>query len=181
MDEIFSLFVSEEVDKVELLYTKFVSLIKSEPVIHTILPLSPQVMLLAVSKHLQGSQYLQLLWGALYSNMRKVMFISDRLTGAPAFAALCCAVFGPAVMGDRTGVRSCPFASTGDRNAASSCPRTCVVRIWEDLEAPLSVWQGAAWGRAARDCSRLPSRCVSCFPSTDSFGCSPAAGRGLRH
>jgi F0F1-type ATP synthase gamma subunit len=72
VDEIFSLFVSEEVDKVELLYTKFVSLIKSEPVIHTILPLSPQVKLLAVSKHLQGSRCLQLLWGALYSNMRKL-------------------------------------------------------------------------------------------------------------
>lgn len=41
-DDIFSLFISEEVDKVELLYTKFVSLIKSEPVIHTLLPLSPK-------------------------------------------------------------------------------------------------------------------------------------------
>ncbi|CAN4117373.1 unnamed protein product [Withania somnifera] len=39
-DDVFSLFVSEEVDKVELLYTKFVSLIKSEPVIHTLLPLT---------------------------------------------------------------------------------------------------------------------------------------------
>ncbi|GAQ82617.1 F0F1-type ATP synthase gamma subunit [Klebsormidium nitens] len=42
VDEIFSLFISEEVDKVELLYTKFVSLITTEPVIHTLLPLSPQ-------------------------------------------------------------------------------------------------------------------------------------------
>lgn len=41
-DDVFSLFISEEVDKVELLYTKFVSLIKSEPVIHTLLPLSPK-------------------------------------------------------------------------------------------------------------------------------------------
>ncbi|OIW13994.1 hypothetical protein TanjilG_09345 [Lupinus angustifolius] len=41
-DDTFSLFVSEEVDKVELLYTKFVSLVKSEPVIHTLLPLSPK-------------------------------------------------------------------------------------------------------------------------------------------
>lgn len=41
-DDVFSLFVSEEVDKVELLYTKFVSLIKSDPVIHTLLPLSPK-------------------------------------------------------------------------------------------------------------------------------------------
>lgn len=41
-DEVFALFVSEEVDKVELLYTKFVSLVKSDPVIHTLLPLSPK-------------------------------------------------------------------------------------------------------------------------------------------
>lgn len=39
-DYIFSLFVSEEVDKVELLYTKFVSFLKSEPVIQGLLPLS---------------------------------------------------------------------------------------------------------------------------------------------
>ncbi|KAM0997484.1 hypothetical protein ACFX13_007444 [Malus domestica] len=41
-DDVFSLFVSEEVDKVELVYTKFVSLVKSEPVIHTLLPLLPR-------------------------------------------------------------------------------------------------------------------------------------------
>ncbi|CAO2842540.1 unnamed protein product [Amaranthus hypochondriacus] len=41
-DDVFSLFVAEEVDKVELLYTKFVSLVKSDPVIHTLLPLSPK-------------------------------------------------------------------------------------------------------------------------------------------
>lgn len=41
-DDVFSLFVSEEVDKVELLYTKFVSLVKSDPIIHTLLPLSPK-------------------------------------------------------------------------------------------------------------------------------------------
>lgn len=40
-DQIFSGFVSEDVDKVELIYTKFVSLISSEPVIQTLLPLSP--------------------------------------------------------------------------------------------------------------------------------------------
>lgn len=39
-DDVFSLFLTEEVDKVELLYTKFVSLIKSDPVVHTLLPLS---------------------------------------------------------------------------------------------------------------------------------------------
>jgi len=41
-DDVFSLFVSEEVDKVELVYSKFVSLVKSNPVIHTLLPLSPK-------------------------------------------------------------------------------------------------------------------------------------------
>lgn len=41
-DDVFSLFVSEEVDKVELVYTKFLSLVKSDPVIHTLLPLSPK-------------------------------------------------------------------------------------------------------------------------------------------
>ena len=40
-DEIFADFVSLEVDKVELVYTKFVSLISSEPVIQTVLPLTP--------------------------------------------------------------------------------------------------------------------------------------------
>merc|ERR1712185_110112 len=39
-DEIFSEFVSAEVEKVELLYTKFVSLINSEPTIQTLLPMS---------------------------------------------------------------------------------------------------------------------------------------------
>lgn len=41
-DEIFAEFVSEEVDKVEMVYTKFVSLIASEPIIQTMLPLTPQ-------------------------------------------------------------------------------------------------------------------------------------------
>lgn len=40
-DEIFSDFVSQEVDKVEMVYTKFVSLISSAPVIQTLLPLTP--------------------------------------------------------------------------------------------------------------------------------------------
>merc|ERR1711977_530872 len=39
-DEIFSEFVSSEVDKVELLFTKFVSLINSEPIIQTLLPMA---------------------------------------------------------------------------------------------------------------------------------------------
>lgn len=39
-DDVFSLFVSEEVDKVELVYTRFVSLVRFDPVIQTLLPLS---------------------------------------------------------------------------------------------------------------------------------------------
>ena len=38
-DNVFSLFVSEEVDKVELVYTRFVSLVRFEPVVQTLLPL----------------------------------------------------------------------------------------------------------------------------------------------
>lgn len=40
-DEIFSDFVSAEVDKVELVYTKFISLITSNPTVQTLLPLTP--------------------------------------------------------------------------------------------------------------------------------------------
>ncbi len=41
-DEILSLFLSEEVDRVELIYTRFMSLISSQPVIQTLLPLTTQ-------------------------------------------------------------------------------------------------------------------------------------------
>jgi len=41
-DELLSLFLSETVDRVELIYTKFVSLISSRPVIQTLMPLSTQ-------------------------------------------------------------------------------------------------------------------------------------------
>ncbi|EDX74594.1 ATP synthase F1, gamma subunit [Coleofasciculus chthonoplastes PCC 7420] len=41
-DELLSLFLSEEVDRVELVYTKFVSLISSRPVVQTLLPLTAQ-------------------------------------------------------------------------------------------------------------------------------------------
>jgi F-type H+-transporting ATPase subunit gamma len=41
-DELLSLFLSATVDRVELVYTKFVSLISSRPVIQTLLPLDPQ-------------------------------------------------------------------------------------------------------------------------------------------
>ena len=41
-DELYADFVSEEVDKVEMIYTKFVSLIASEPIVQTLLPLTPQ-------------------------------------------------------------------------------------------------------------------------------------------
>ena len=41
-DEILSLFLSETVDRVEIIFTKFVSLISSRPVVQTLLPLTPQ-------------------------------------------------------------------------------------------------------------------------------------------
>lgn len=41
-DELLSLFLSETVDRVELIYTKFVSLIASRPVVQTLLPLTAQ-------------------------------------------------------------------------------------------------------------------------------------------
>ena len=41
-DEVLSWFLSGEVDRIELVYTKFVSLISSRPVIQTLLPLDPQ-------------------------------------------------------------------------------------------------------------------------------------------
>lgn len=41
-DELLSLFLSETVDRVELVYTRFVSLVSSKPVIQTLLPLDPQ-------------------------------------------------------------------------------------------------------------------------------------------
>lgn len=41
-DYLLSLFLSETVDRVELIYTKFVSLISSRPVVQTLMPLSTQ-------------------------------------------------------------------------------------------------------------------------------------------
>ncbi|KAL6657960.1 hypothetical protein ACP70R_005740 [Stipagrostis hirtigluma subsp. patula] len=41
-DLVYSLFVSEQVDKVELLYSKFISLVRSDPIIQTLLPMSPK-------------------------------------------------------------------------------------------------------------------------------------------
>jgi F-type H+-transporting ATPase subunit gamma len=41
-DELLNLFLSETVDRVELIYTKFVSLVSSRPVVQTLLPLDPQ-------------------------------------------------------------------------------------------------------------------------------------------
>jgi F-type H+-transporting ATPase subunit gamma len=41
-DQLLSLFLSETVDRVELVYTKFVSLISSRPVVQTLLPFDPQ-------------------------------------------------------------------------------------------------------------------------------------------
>ena len=45
-DALYAEFVGLEVDKVELVYTKFVSLISSDPIIQTLLPLTPQVAML---------------------------------------------------------------------------------------------------------------------------------------
>ncbi|MTJ08610.1 MULTISPECIES: F0F1 ATP synthase subunit gamma [unclassified Anabaena] len=41
-DELLSLFLSEKVDRIELVYTKFVSLVSSRPVVQTLLPLDTQ-------------------------------------------------------------------------------------------------------------------------------------------
>ncbi|MEC4813597.1 MAG: F0F1 ATP synthase subunit gamma [Scytonema sp. PMC 1069.18] len=41
-DELLSLFLSETVDRIELVYTKFVSLVSSRPVVQTLLPLDRQ-------------------------------------------------------------------------------------------------------------------------------------------
>ncbi len=41
-DYLLAMFLSQTVDRVELIYTKFVSLISSRPVVQTLLPLSPQ-------------------------------------------------------------------------------------------------------------------------------------------
>ncbi|PHJ67603.1 ATP synthase F0F1 subunit gamma [Nostoc linckia z18] len=41
-DQLLSLFLSEEVDRVELIYTRFVSLVSSRPVVQTLLPLDAQ-------------------------------------------------------------------------------------------------------------------------------------------
>ncbi len=43
-DALYSEFVGLDCDKVELVYTKFVSLISSDPIIQTLLPLTPQVL-----------------------------------------------------------------------------------------------------------------------------------------
>ncbi|NJL48332.1 MAG: F0F1 ATP synthase subunit gamma [Leptolyngbyaceae cyanobacterium SM2_5_2] len=41
-DELLSLFLSDKVERVELIYTRFVSLVSSRPVVQTLLPLDPQ-------------------------------------------------------------------------------------------------------------------------------------------
>ncbi|WP_138504219.1 F0F1 ATP synthase subunit gamma [Nostoc sp. PA-18-2419] len=41
-DQLLSLFLSEKVDRVELIYTRFVSLVSSRPVVQTLLPLDAQ-------------------------------------------------------------------------------------------------------------------------------------------
>ncbi len=56
-DALYSEFVGLDCDKVELVYTKFVSLISSDPIIQTLLPLTPQVRQL----HLDNVQQSQLI------------------------------------------------------------------------------------------------------------------------
>lgn len=44
VDELTTAFVAEKIDRVELVYTRFVSLISSRPVLQTFLPLSPELL-----------------------------------------------------------------------------------------------------------------------------------------
>ncbi|ABW25939.1 MULTISPECIES: F0F1 ATP synthase subunit gamma [Acaryochloris] len=46
-DELLSLYLSEEVDHVELIYTRFISLVNSRPVVQTLLPLDPDALVVA--------------------------------------------------------------------------------------------------------------------------------------
>ncbi|XXG79300.1 hypothetical protein AAC387_Pa09g0401 [Persea americana] len=62
IDDVFSHFVREEVDKVELLYTKFVSLVKSDPIIHTLLPLSPKGKICDVNGNCVDATEDELFW-----------------------------------------------------------------------------------------------------------------------
>ncbi|MEM8605280.1 MAG: F0F1 ATP synthase subunit gamma [Cyanobacteria bacterium P01_H01_bin.121] len=41
-DQLLSMFLSDNVERVELIYTKFVSLVSSQPVVQTLLPIDPQ-------------------------------------------------------------------------------------------------------------------------------------------
>lgn len=45
-DQLYAEFVSADADKVEIIYSKFVSLINSQPTVQTMLPLTPQVQML---------------------------------------------------------------------------------------------------------------------------------------
>lgn len=46
-DELLSLYLSETVDHVELIYTRFISLVNSRPVVQTLLPLDPDELVVA--------------------------------------------------------------------------------------------------------------------------------------
>ena len=50
-DQLYAEFVSEDADKVEIIYSKFVSLITSNPTVQTMLPLTPEVWALHCSCH----------------------------------------------------------------------------------------------------------------------------------
>ncbi|CAL9767129.1 unnamed protein product [Musa acuminata subsp. burmannicoides] len=83
-DDVFSLFVSEDVDKAELLYTKFVSLVKSDPVIHTLLPLSPKGEICDVCVDAAEDQLFR-----LTTNERKLTVERETVrTPTPAFSPI---------------------------------------------------------------------------------------------
>lgn len=76
-DELLSEFTSGEVDRVELIYTKFVSLITSEASVRTLLPLSPQGL------ESEGDEIFQLTSeGGKFSVTRETVENTD----APAFS-----------------------------------------------------------------------------------------------
>ena len=59
-DALYSEFVGLDCDKVELVYTKFVSLISSDPIIQTLLPLTPQVLQLCTITICKNPNFLRL-------------------------------------------------------------------------------------------------------------------------
>jgi F-type H+-transporting ATPase subunit gamma len=75
-DEIFADFVSKEVDKVELVFTKFVSLIASDPVIQTLLPLTPTGELCDVDGNCVDAAQARFLGGGAVSGHARLCWLS---------------------------------------------------------------------------------------------------------